>query len=72
VLFVLALLVIVSVFVLLWKLREGPGGGRPPRPGGDSPVRPRPRRPIRSVGPDDDPEFLRELSRRMRRDQSDT
>jgi hypothetical protein len=66
---VFALLVIVVLFVLLWKLREAPprprgrvGRSRPPR-GRSTP----PGRPNRSVGPDDDPEFLRELGRRNRR-----
>ena len=66
-LFVLALLVMVAVFVLLWKLRDAPA--RPTRPGGGASVRPR--RPVRSVAPDDDPDFLRELGRRMRRDDPD-
>jgi len=66
--FVFALLVFAALFVLLWKLREAP-----PRsvPRSAPPVRRRPpappRRPARSLAPDDDPEFLRELSRRMRR-----
>jgi hypothetical protein len=65
--FVFALLVVVALFVLLWKLRDAPS--RPPRPGRGPAVRPR--RPVRSVAPDDDPDFLRELGRRMRRDKPD-
>jgi hypothetical protein len=66
---VFALLVIVVLFVLLWKLRDGEGPPR--RPGGTGRASrgrstPRPPRPTRSVGPDDDPDFLRELDRRAR------
>jgi hypothetical protein len=41
--------------------KGGPGGVRAPK-------RPRPQRAARPVAPDDDPEFLRELERRTRRD----
>jgi hypothetical protein len=68
-----ALLVVVALFVLLWKLRDAPPhAAHPSRPAPRPPVpRRRPARPVRSVAPDDDPEFLRELSRRMRRDKPD-
>jgi hypothetical protein len=72
-----ALLVVVALFVLLWKLRDTPPRtAHPGRPAPRPPVPPRrrparPARPVRSVAPDDDPEFLRELSRRMRRDKPD-
>jgi hypothetical protein len=62
--FVFALLVLVALGVLLWKLRDS-SPTRPPRPVRGKPLPPR--RPIRSVAPDDDPDFLRELSRKMRR-----
>jgi hypothetical protein len=61
--FLVLLLVVVTVTVLLMRSasRRGDAGGlRAPRP-----PRPRPGRP---VAPDDDPEFLRELERRARRD----
>lgn len=72
--FLFALLVIVALFVLLWKLRDVPPHAAHPRrptPRPPAPPRRRPARPVRSVAPDDDPEFLRELSRRMRRDKPD-
>ena len=66
--FLFALLVIVALFVLLWKLRDAPPhAAHPGRPMPRPPAPPR-RRPARLIAPDDDPEFLRELSRRMRRD----
>jgi hypothetical protein len=37
-------------------------------PGGKEARRPRTARPARAVGPDDDADFLRELARRVRRD----
>ena len=69
----MALLVVlvaaVVVVVLVVRAASAPGGVnrggrvRAPRP-------PRSRKPERTVGPDDDPEFLRELQRRARRDDS--
>lgn len=68
----MALLVVlvaaVVVVVLVVRAASAPGGAnrgrvRAPRP-------PRNREPQRTVGPDDDPEFLRELQRRARRDDS--
>jgi hypothetical protein len=60
---VLVVAVIVVVLVMRAAAASGrPGGGvrRTPRP--------RPRRPSRPIAPDDDPEFMRELERRARRD----
>jgi hypothetical protein len=61
------LLVAVAVVVLVMRAAASPGGvggasrrQRAPRP-------PRTERP-RALAPDDDPEFLRELQRRARRD----
>jgi hypothetical protein len=59
------LLVAVTVIVLVMRAAASPSGGsvrrqRPPRP--TRTQRPQP------LAPDDDPEFLRELQRRTRRD----
>jgi len=51
----LLLLLTALLIVLVWRYAAGRKAAGP---------RPRPR----FVGPDDDPDFLRELSRRMRRD----
>lgn len=61
--FVVVLVVAVAVVVLVLRAAEtgGPGRGRAPK-------RPRPQRAVRPIAPDDDPEFLRELERRARRD----
>ena len=61
--FVVVLVVAIAVLVLVLRAAEkgGPGGVRAPK-------RPRPQRAVRPVAPDDDPEFLRELERRTRRD----
>jgi len=67
--FLFALLVIVALVVLLYKLRDSPA--RPPGHHHSAAPPRRPMRPVRSVAPDDDPDFLRELSRRMRRDKPD-
>jgi hypothetical protein len=66
--FLVFLLVMVAVTVFIVRASNAPG-----RPGGGiRSARPRraPRRqgPTRPVAPDDDPEFLRELERRARRD----
>lgn len=58
-------MIAVIVVVLVLRATKNPGGlgsgARPMR-------RPRPQRPVRPLAPDDDPEFLRELERRARRD----
>jgi hypothetical protein len=59
------LVVVFTVVVLVMRAAASPGGGavgrqRAPRP-------PRTERP-RPLAPDDDPDFLRELQRRTRRD----
>jgi hypothetical protein len=61
--FVVVLVVAIAVVVLVLRAAEkgGPGGS-------PTPNRPRPQRAVRPVAPDDDPEFLRELERRTRRD----
>ena len=61
--FVVVLVVAVAVVVLVLRAAKsgGPGGVRAPK-------RPRPQRDVRALAPDDDPEFLRELERRARRD----
>ena len=66
--FLVVLVVAVVVVVLVVRAASaagGPGAGgvrAPRRP------RPRPRGDVRPMAPDDDPEFLRELERRARRD----
>ena len=52
---ILAVLVVVVLFLLVRKLRNAPAASRPARG--------------YPVAPDDDPEFLHELARRMRRRQ---
>ena len=62
-------LLVVAVVVVLLVMRATAAAGRevrPPRPS----RRPRPSGATRPVAPDDDPEFLRELGRRARRDDS--
>jgi hypothetical protein len=66
--FLVMLVIAVAVVVLVMRAAATQGGG--PQ-GGDRPTRPpkRPRsQPTRFVAPDDDPEFIRELERRTRRD----
>ena len=64
------LVIAVAVVVMMMRATaanrgpDGPGGGGTRRP----PRQPRPQGPARGLGPDDDPEFLRELDRRTRRD----
>jgi hypothetical protein len=61
------MLVAVGVVVLVMRAAAQGGshpGARPPGPA----RRPRAARPTRPLAPDDDPEFLRELERRTRRD----
>jgi hypothetical protein len=73
----MALLVVlvaaVVVVVLVVRAAAAPGGAtRAGHPRAARPARP-PRgqaQPRRAVGPDDDPDFLRELQRRTRRDDS--
>jgi hypothetical protein len=62
----LAMVIVVSAVVILVMRASATSGqrGRPSRP-----RMPRPPRPARRpVAPDDDPDFLRELERRTRRD----
>ena len=62
--FLVVLVVAVVVVVLVMRSAAAPG-----RAGGRArPVRPRVQRTGRPLAPDDDPEFLRELERRARRD----
>jgi hypothetical protein len=67
--FLVMMVIAVAVVVLVMRAAAAQSGGsrgvdRPARP----PHRPRAQRPTRSLAPDDDPEFLRELERRTRRD----
>ena len=66
--FLIVLVVAVVVVVLVMRAASAPGrpgGGlrAPRRPGG-----PRRTGPVRPLAPDDDPDFLRDLERRTRRD----
>jgi hypothetical protein len=64
--FLLVVIVAAAVVYLLVRVAQRRGGLRGPGQGG-SPARPaRPAPPTRPRGPDDDPEFLRELERRRR------
>ena len=59
---------VIAVVVVVLLMRAATASGR-------SPVRLRPRRPrpsARPVAPDDDPDFLRELERRARREDGTT
>ncbi len=63
--FVVLLAIAVAVVLLVVRATAAAGGDlRPPRPA----RRPRPPRATRPVAPDDDPDFIRELGRRVRRD----
>ncbi|MCU1604534.1 MAG: uncharacterized protein JWP46_999 [Modestobacter sp.] len=66
---VVLVMMLVSVGVVVLVMRAAAQGG--PNPGA-RPTRsarpPRTARPTRALAPDDDPEFLRELERRARRD----
>jgi hypothetical protein len=63
VLLVVALVVVLLVVRATAVAGSGVRRPRPPRP-------PRPSDAVRPTAPDDDPEFLRELARRVRRDDS--
>jgi hypothetical protein len=68
VVFLVVLVVAVVVVVLVMRAASAPGGaGRGPAAWGAA-HRPKPQRSARPLAPDDDPEFLRELERRTRRD----
>lgn len=66
----MALLVVLVAAVVVLVMRAAAVSGDPSRARRPRAARPRPQRPARIVGPDDDPEFLRELQRRTRRDDS--
>jgi hypothetical protein len=62
-------LLVVAVVVVVVVVRATAVAGRGLRAPGPA-SRPRTADPVRPVAPDDDPEFLRELARRVRRDDS--
>jgi hypothetical protein len=65
----LVVAVVVVVLVMRAAAAHGRAGGEAGRGvGGSRPARPRAQPPVRPLAPDDDPEFLRELERRARRD----
>ena len=59
-------MLVVAVVVVVLVMRAAAASGR--AGGGARPPRPQAHRPVRPLAPDDDPEFLRELERRARRD----
>ena len=67
--YLIVLVIAVVVVILVMRAAAASGNGRdlprarPPR---------RPARPSRPLAPDDDPDFLRELERRARRDDGQT
>jgi hypothetical protein len=61
--FLVLLVVMVVVVVLVMRAAQGSGSKEGRRSGTG-----RPARPVRTMAPDDDPDFLRELARRVRRD----
>ena len=67
---VVLVVLVIAVAVVVLVMRAAAAAGRPgggfqaPRPA----RRPLPQRPTRPLAPDDDPDFLRELDRRTRRD----
>jgi hypothetical protein len=66
--FLVLLVVAVVVVVLVMRAAGAPPNGSGGRGGIRPPRRPRSQRAVRPIAPDDDPEFLRELDRRTRRD----
>jgi hypothetical protein len=65
--YLIVLVIAVVVVVLVMRAAAASGRGLPPA---RAPRRPRPS--ARPLAPDDDPEFLRELERRSRRDDNPT
>ena len=67
-------LLVIAVVVVVLVVRASNAPGRTGRPGLPRPSRPPRRAPDagRPLAPDDDPEFLRELERRARRDDGTT
>lgn len=65
----LVVLAIAVVVIVLVMRSAAAGGGAPGRPKPPRAARPKPSRPL---APDDDPEFLREIARRARRDDGTT
>jgi uncharacterized membrane protein len=64
--FLVMLVIAVAVVVLVMRAASAQSGGTG---GAGRPAKPsRTQRPVRPLAPDDDPEFLRELERRTRRD----
>jgi hypothetical protein len=67
--YLIVLVVAVVIVVLVMRAAAASGRGRG-MPQGRAPRRPRPA--ARPLAPDDDPDFLRELERRARRDDNPT
>ena len=59
---------VVAVVVVVLVMRAAAAHGRADAGRAAGTARPRAQRPVRPLAPDDDPEFLRELERRARRD----
>ena len=71
--FLVMMVIAVAVVVLVMRAAAAQGGtpGAADRSAGP-PRRPRAQAPVRPLAPDDDPDFLRELERRTRRDDGTT
>ena len=64
------IVLVIAVVVVVLVMRAAAASGRRGLPEARAPRRPRPA--ARPLAPDDDPEFLRELERRRRRDDNPT
>ncbi|WP_153502954.1 hypothetical protein [Cumulibacter manganitolerans] len=73
----LAAVIAIAVIVWMWRFldnevsRRDDDHGDVPRPAHRSVITRRPTAPTKAVAPDDDPEFLRELGRRIGKNRDD-
>lgn len=61
----IAALIGIGIVVSMWQLLDPRKGTNASAPRPQTPHRPTPRGSVRSGAPDDDPEFLRELGRKI-------